>query len=271
MCVKKIFKYFFIFTLLIFIVSLRVLAATKVFHVFEEKNLPNQLGMFRHIQFTLDNNIDIYATIFNANMRAMIFRQSANNPFYADNLSTLSRYHPFVVAINGGFYTRSYQPAGLFIEKGNRIRALAKDTLLTTCIRVDRTGRLSLEEYRENCLNAFYAMQTGPLLIEHGKVNQNINSLSEKLKKMNSFFSENRRTVLAEAEDHKIIALVSTPATLTEVAYILTQYPESFGVKKIKTALDLDGGSSTGMYVRFVKEPFYFYEQRHVKTFVFFY
>lgn len=266
MCVKI---YFFLLT---FLFSINAIASDKVFYIFEEKELPDQLGTFRHVQFSLENNIDVYAAIFNNTMRATIYRQNTDNPFYADNLNELSKQHAFQVGINGGFYTTTFLPAGLFIEKGNLIRPMVKHSLLTTCIRMDRKEKIYLEKKRENCSNAFYAMQTGPLLINQGEISPEIKVIPNNMnKKRSDFFGENRRTVLAETDDHQILALVSTHATLGEIADILQNYPESFGVKKIKIAIDLDGGSSTGMYVRFKKEPFYFYEQRHVKTFVFFY
>ncbi|HEX2548462.1 MAG TPA: phosphodiester glycosidase family protein [Gammaproteobacteria bacterium] len=237
--------------------------------MFTERELPNQTGYFRHVQYSLDKNIDAYVTVFNDKIRAKIFLQPMDNQWAADHLNEMSKQHDFIVGINGGFYTTTFQPAGLFIQNGMRIRPLARSTLLTTCVRVNSNQKIYLEKNRENCLNAYSAMQTGPLIIDQGEISDEVYPANRV--KLNSFFNENRRTILAESTDHQIIAMVTTSATLSHIANILKKYPESFGVKKIKTAIDLDGGSSTGMYVRFAQEPFYFFEQRHVKTLIFFY
>lgn len=245
---------------------------TKDFYVFEETPLPHEIGMFRHVQYTLDKNIDAYATIFNEKMRAEIFQQPMNNPLDSTHLNEISKQHDITVAINGGFFTKTFIPAGLFIENGIRIRPMAsRSVLLTTCVSVDRHQKLYLKKNREDCLSSYSAMQTGPLIIDHGEINQEIYSAKINKPKFNSFFSGNRRTILAETENHEIIAMVTTSATFNQIAHILRFYPESLGVKKIQIALDLDGGLSTGMYVRFAKEPFYFFEQRHVKTVILFY
>ncbi len=51
---------------------------------------------------------------------------------------------------------------------------------------------------------------------------------------------------------------------------LLINDPLAFGVKNIYTAIDLDGGVSTGMRINFENNPFDFSEIRYVKTFVFF-
>lgn len=248
-----------------------VLAESNKFYVFSERELPNHLGYFRHVQYSLDNTIDLYATIFNNNVNAKIFRQPMNNQFEAMHLHEMVNQGGYLVGINGGFYTKTFKPAGLFIENGNLIHSLARSALLTTCVRITRNNKISLEKKRENCLNSNFAMQTGPLIIDDGEISNEVYPHPNKKLKLDSFFSKNRRTILAETFDHQVIAIVTTPATLIQIANILKKFPESLGVKKIMIALDLDGGSSTGMYVRFDKEPFYFFEQRHVKTLIFFY
>ncbi len=247
------------------------LPETNNFHVFTERELPNQIGSFRHVQYSLDDNIDIFATIFNDKMHAKIFRQPMSNQIESNQLHEIINQGGYIVGINGGFYTKTFQPAGLFIENGTFVHSIARSKLLTTCVRINRDNKIYLEKNRENCLDANFAMQTGPLIIDQGEISPEVYPQVNKKLKLDSFFSKNRRTILAETIDHQILAIVTTPSTLIQVANVLKNFPESLGVKKIKMALDLDGGSSTGMYVRFNKEPFYFFEQRHVKTFVFFY
>lgn len=238
--------------------------------IIEEKPLPNQLGNYRHIRVNLeDRNIDLYVATLNDNYQANIFLQPIPNQFFAKSLDELAISEKAIVAINGGFYTRNFQPAGLFIQNNITLRKLSKERLLATCVKVNG-DKLLLETQRENCLDAANAMQTGPLLINDGKEDEAIKLLQQRAAKLKTFFDANRRTVLAQANDHKLVVITTSPCSLADLTQILKDYPSTFGVNRIITAINLDGGSSTGMYIRFNADPFYFSELKNVKTFIFF-
>ncbi len=244
--------------------------STQTNQTLEQKELPNQLGTYRHLQFLSNNSIEIYAVTLNDNYHARIYQQPEKNQWFAKSISDLTREQNVILGINGGFYSTHFEPAGLFIDQGQTLQGLKRSRLLNTCIGVDRDQKLFLGKQRGDCLHAYYAMQTGPLLIDHGNVNQNIKTLEQKSKNLGTFFAANRRTILAETSDGKFIVLITPSATLLEIAGILKNYPAAFGAKKIVIALDLDGGASTGMYIHFPDNPFYFSEIKWVKTFVFF-
>lgn len=240
------------------------------FNVLEQRELPRQLGIYRHIEFKLDNAIDVYAVTLNDNYRARIYQQPEKIHLFAKSISDLSHEQNFILGINGGFYTTDFEPAGLYIDQGKILHNLKRSRLLNTCIGINREQKLFLGKQRETCLHAYYAMQTGPLLINQGIVNTNLKTLQAKAKNLQEFFEPHRRTILAESNDKQLLVIITSSTTLLDLATILTKYPQAFGVNKIVTALNLDGGASTGMYIGFPDNPFYFAEIKWVKTFVLF-
>ncbi len=249
-----------------------VFAVENDFQVMTKQILPNQLGTFQQVEFdAIDGNdpVTFYAATFNQRYRARVFQQEGDIQFFANYMDTLSESEDFIVATNGGFYRHDFTPAGLFIENGKVVRKAARDSLLRTCIAINKKQKISLETNLDDCSHALYAMQTGPLLISDGKVNDGIAILQKKMPHMQDFFAPHKRTIVALSESGELVSIVTSPATLLDVATILQDYPDALGVKKIKIAVALDGGSSTGMYVRFPDQPFYYPELKHVKTFLF--
>lgn len=241
------------------------LAADISTNIIEQSPLPSQLGIYRHIQF---KDTDLYATTLNNNYHADIYQQATAIQALAKSIRQLSLTQDFLIATNGGYYTPQFQPAGLFIYQHKILHHLAKkDPLLTACIGINKNKKLFLATRRENCLHAFSAMQVGPVLIEDGGLSK---YLSKSHPKAKEFLSAHHRTIIAQSADDQLIVIVTSPITLLNLAMILKEQPALLGVKKIITAVNLDGGSSTGMYIRFNNAPFYFPEQKNVKTFLFF-
>ncbi len=234
------------------------------------RKLPNQLGFYQHIKFISDDNIDVDEITLSGNYHATVFQQDAVNQDSAKSIAELTQQLHYLIGINGGFYTPNFKPVGLFIIHRKMLQHAAHDPLANTCIHVDEKGKLYLENKIDNCLNADYAMQTGPMLIKQGKINPQIETLSPQLLKLKSFFDPHYRTILALTQDKKLIIMVTSPATLSQISNLLINDPLAFGVKNIYTAIDLDGGVSTGMRINFENNPFDFSEIRYVKTFVFF-
>jgi exopolysaccharide biosynthesis protein len=135
---------------------------------------------------------------------------------------------------------------------------------------INRKNKLTLVARCQKIPDVYYAMQTGPLMIEKGQLVPDIKVLQEHSKVPKSFFSPHARTLLAESEQGELLAMVTSEATLPRVAEILQHQPEAFVVKKIKTALNLDGGASTGMLINFKDQPFYIQEKKPVKVLVLF-
>lgn len=236
-----------------------------------KKDLPNKLGTFQHIRFesSTASSIDFYAAKLNSNYTARLFYQPETIQSQAKSIDELQTQQQFLVAINGGFYTPAFKPAGLFIYQGKTLSRLSRDPLLTTCIEVTKQNTILLKKNPKECLSANNAIQTGPLLVDYRNEHLSIDLLQAKLPRLKSFFSPNYRTILAQADDDSLLMITTSPLSLHDAATILKFYPQAFGIKFFKIALNLDGGSSTGMYVNFKDVPFYFHELKYVKTLIF--
>lgn len=232
-------------------------------------NLRNQLGTHRHIQF-FSKNIQLDVVVLNAKYHAKLYQQKATNQSMALSIEKISRENNSTVAINGGFYTPNFQPAGLFIENGITIHKISRDRLLNACVQINEAGKILLEKNVQHCINTHSAIQIGPILIEQGNINPNIEKLESKLKNLKPYFEPHRRTLLAQSSDKKLLVIITSPITLSEAADILKNSPHLLGADKIITALSLDGGSSTGMYVELEKKHLYVAEIKPVKTFLLF-
>src|SRR5579862_5636133 len=130
-------------------------------------SLPNKIGSYRHIQLA-NKNIELDAVIFEEGYHAKLYQQKAVNQSVAQSIREVGQDNNSSVVINGGFYTSNFQPAGLFIENGKILKKVSHDPLLTSCIRLNKSGVIFLEQKINSCLYATHAMQTGPILIEQG-------------------------------------------------------------------------------------------------------
>lgn len=257
--------------IILFLFISSAFSAENNFHLIEQKELPRQLGTFREIELTTKETQGsiIYAVTLNQNYHSELHLNESQNQFFADYLDTLNQNHDFIIGINGGFYEPDFTPVGLFIYKGKKIKPLIHNSLLKSCVVINSNNKIQLETNLIACNQSTNAMQTGPLLIENGKINNKLEEIKNKSEYIKNFFGLHKRTALAITNDNQIILLTSSQLTLIDLAFFLQNNPDAFGTSQIMTAVNLDGGSSTGMYIRFPDEPFYFHELKHVKTFIF--
>ncbi len=257
-----------IFTLLF---SAAVFAGKYDYHLITQKSLPHQLGTFQELELnTADNQtVTLYTALLTNHYHAALHQHESKNQFFADYLDDLSHQHDFVLAINGGFYREDFTPAGLFLYQGKTINPASSSSFLNACLTINNQNKISLETKLQECKKAHNAMQAGPLLIQSGQKSDRLSIMQKKSKSMEIFFNPHRRTVLALTNDNRLLIIITSPIALLDLADFLQKQADAFGVKKIKTAINLDGGSSTGMYIRFADEPFYSHELKHVKTFIF--
>lgn len=246
-------------------------SAEENFRVVEKKELPNHLGTFRTLEFnTPDHQIaTLYAVTFNQDYHANFHLQENVIQFFANYLDAFTHNHDFIVGINGSFYQPDFTPAGLLIYHGKTIKPLVKSSIFKACVLIDQDKKIQLETDLTQCKKATNAMQTGPLLIENGKVSTDLERIQKKSKSLEAFFNPHKRTVLALTGQNRLVMITTSPLALFDIAHFLQDNPEAVGAAHIQTAVNLDGGSSTGMYIRFPDQPFYFHELKHVKTFIF--
>lgn len=242
------------------------------FKVVQENSLPNQLGTFRHIEFDLPSQSDeihFYTINLQDNYKAKFYLQEAAAHVDAQFINQLMEKQNAFIAINGGFYTAKFKPVGLYIDNGQRTQRFVRHRLLTACLAIDEKQKFTIFSGNSTaCLQAQNAIQAGPLVIDNGGVNPKLHYDNQKSGVTNEFLGPHRRTLIAETIDNKMILMITTPATLESIANLLTTHPDAFGVTKFKSVLNLDGGRSTGMFIRYPTLPFYSQEISPVKNLI---
>lgn len=148
------------------------------------------------------------------------------------------------MGINGGFFTNTPQltPTGLLIVHGTTIHQLSYQGFTSVGILYQTNKTLQLK--RRTRLNPIpndiiHAVQSGPFLIEN----------SSPIKGLNAVKRDSRTFIATDGKGMWCIG-VSSPLTLQELANWLSN-AESGMPFRIKTALNLDGGSSSAYYDKF--------------------
>lgn len=141
---------------------------------------------------------------------------------------------PQSVVVNGGFFDTDYSPSGFLKSDGVRIGTRMFDTDKSGVIFSDREIHIT-DALQQNFISSLDAVQSYPLLIADGASTIRIDSQKRA-----------RRTAVAvdAADNILIIVAPETEITLFEFARALERFEP-----KIITALNLDGGPSTGIAV----------------------
>ncbi len=140
--------------------------------------------------------------------------------------------------INGGYFNQNNSASALVVSNGQAYGTSYNG--FGGMLSVDTRGNvrlrsLSQEPYNPNNEQLQQATQSSPMLVVNGKRTQfNANAASQ------------RRSIIAEDTHGRLLLIVSPGQafTLDELADVLVASDLS-----IKTALNLDGGASTGLYV----------------------
>ena len=139
--------------------------------------------------------------------------------------------------INGGFFDQNDRATALVVSNGQAFGETY--TGFGGMLSVDAQGRIRLRSLRQQPYNAneqlSQAIQSSPTLVLDGKRTQ-----------FNADTSQNRRSIVAMDRQGRMLFIASPDQvfTLNQLADLLTSSDLS-----IDMALNLDGGSSTGLYV----------------------
>jgi hypothetical protein len=140
------------------------------------------------------------------------------------------------VALNGGQFNGAFAPDGLLIVDGKLVGRKRADWL--GYLTIDRDGDASVTD-KPDLRNAMYAVQGYPMLIEPG---EKIGIWREDNKRF-------RRTVIAQSGD-VIVAMVTTPVSLFELAYALIERPDALFLNRIDAALNMSGAATSSFYAK---------------------
>ena len=150
-----------------------------------------------------------------------------------------------LAGVNGGYFKPDGTPLGLVVSKGVQVHPWESSKLLSGVLAVTPRGASLLRSAEFKASPGIReALQAGPFLVDHGKPVAGLNT-------------ERRaeRTVLL-ADKQGILALLTTaPVSLAELGRLLAT-PGLLPGLKIERALNLDGGSSTALWVSADPTPF---------------
>ena len=158
------------------------------------------------------------------------------------SVSRLAKAERAIIAVNGGFFSPTYDPLGLRIKNGKKRSSLKNTTWWGVFMIKDNKPQIvSQENYEESFKDSDIdlAIQAGPrLVIEH------------QIPSLKDGYAE--RTAIGITDDGKII-LVTTqnaPITTTQLAQVMNKSTADGGLN-VANALNFDGGSSSQMFAKY--------------------
>ena len=171
----------------------------------------------------------------------------------------MTRQHA-LAGVNGGYFSPDFEPVGLLVSEGKMIHKPSRARLLSGAL-VVTDHHIALRRSTDPLpgKNARQAVQCGPFLVEADKLVPGLNNARSA--RRTAVFTDGRRTW----------GLVSTSSlTLEELGAILADPALLPGGLKIARAINLDGGSSTGLWTEQPGQPspFYLHEVGIVRDFV---
>ncbi len=155
-----------------------------------------------------------------------------------------------LLTMNGAFFTPGYTPTGLLVSNGRQLHPFIKEAGgagsgvvvleddVFELLERDAVGRRDFKSSR-------FALQAGPRIIEPGG--------APGIRKSDG--ARAHRSIIGRARDGRLVlGVVLGPSgwgsgpSLYELQHVLIH--ESLGTSRLDFALNLDGGPSTGMYLR---------------------
>lgn len=160
------------------------------------------------------------------------------------SLDKAMRKSPCVAGVNGGFFGADAEgtPLGLVVQDGKRLSPLATGSFAVSGV-VYEDSKSGLALVRSSALKRMKklpamqaAIQGGPFLVENGAAVKGLNAQKSTY-----------RTFIATDGGKRWCIGVSSSVTLKELADWLAT-PGALGDFRVKTALNLDGGSSSAFW-----------------------
>ena len=195
----------------------------------------------------------LWVVTFNPKTHAFAVMDNPEGDF---NLGSAAEKRGVLAGVNGGYFHPDRTPLGLVVRQGVEIHPLEHAKLLSGIVSVTPAAISILRPSAfKPSVAVREALQAGPFLVEAGKA---INGLDAT--------RNAARTVVFLDAKGRAGFLIAKSATLAEMAAILAT-PAVFPEGKIMRALNLDGGSSTALWVRGTP-PFYAREWKGVRNYL---
>jgi len=202
-------------------------------------DLPAGMGTARRLEVSVEGGTRnlLAVTLVPGAFAVRLLDQSPTFPVGARTVAQSRALVPqAVVAINGGYFEPTFQPAGLVRLDGRDVQPRAAEGVLSGIVAIDGAGVLRLLP-RDAALEGVHsAIQAGPFLIDPGgAVGVNHRAASA------------NRSLIASDDHGRLLLLVTGALTLHQIATLLHDHPQAVGMERIERALNLDGGPSTGL------------------------
>lgn len=203
---------------------------------------------------TGDHDVEIHIVFFDickCDLRVI------DHPEEAGDLEDAMLANKCLAGVNGNYFHPDRTPLGLVISDGAGVHPLERAKLLSGIL-VSRPGHFSLLRYTEFTpeKSTTQALQAGPFFIDKGAAVPGLEATRV----------ADRTVILSDGKNLGAL-LVCRSATLAETAAILAT-PGIITEMHITRALNLDGGSSTGLWVDALPKPLYISEMKSVRNYL---
>ncbi len=173
------------------------------------------------------------------------------------SLAEMMREENCLAGVNGGYFDPEHAAVGLLISDGQTVQAKQKAKLLSGVVSVVN-GRLQIERsgaYAPRKKPAD-ARQCGPFLVESGRAIPGLNATRGA-----------RRTFILVADKGRAAIGYCSDVTLAQLGDLLAT-PGLAADLKVQSALNLDGGSSSGFWFAGAEGAFAIREYKTVRDFI---
>ena len=203
---------------------------------------------------TGDRDVEIHIVFFD--IRKCDLRV-IDQPGESGDLEAAMLANKCLAGVNGNYFHPDHTSLGLVISDGVGVHALERAKLLSGLL-VSRPGHFSLLRFAEFTpeKSITQALQAGPFFIDKGGPVPGLEATRV----------ADRTVILSDGKNLGAF-LVCRSATLAETAAILAT-PGIITEMHITRALNLDGGSSAGLWVDALPKPLYISELKSVRNYL---
>lgn len=200
-------------------------------HAAQWRTLAPGLQYIRIPQPTLGANSHVHA--FRIDQRRYHLALALAQPHATATVRDLAQQHHALLAINGGFFTPDAVPLGLRMQDGVVRHPAKAISWWSVFYSTQQHAHLVDAQQFIATPNTELALQAGPLLLRHGRIQQRATTLAE-------------RSAVGIDHQQRLILLTTqnAPLSLTQLATLL----QSRTYFHCRDAMNLDGGSSAQAY-----------------------
>lgn len=229
---------------LLVLAPLTVLQAQAAWQLEETKPLPSRAPAVTHRLVTVRGEgatLELHLVAFDRRRCRLRVLELPPGGTVAGTL----REHGALAGVNGGYFKPGGIPLGLVVSGGQTVHPLETAKILSGVLTVTPRGSALLRTAEFKLRRGVRdALQAGPFLVDHGGAVAGLNDTRRA-----------ERTVLLADKEGVAALLTTAPVTLAELGKILAT-PGVLPGLKIERALNLDGGSSTALWVAADPAPF---------------